>query len=73
MRILVLSDSHGDFRRMYRVIEQHKDIDNIFFLGDGIKEFEDICDLYPQKKFHYVSGNCDFMSMRPLYRHLQDE
>lgn len=65
MRILVLSDSHGDFRRMYRVIEQHKDIDNIFFLGDGIKEFEDICDIYPQKKLRAVSGNCDFMSMRP--------
>lgn len=65
MRILVISDSHGDFRRMYNVIEAHKDIDHIFFLGDGIKEFEDICDLYPNKNLYGVSGNCDFMSLRP--------
>lgn len=74
MRILVFSDSHGDFRRMYNAVEQHKDIDEIFFLGDGIKEFEDICDLYPQKKLHRVSGNCDFASMRPstdLYKSSQ--
>ena len=65
MRILVMSDSHGDFRRMHRVVEQHGDIDTVFFLGDGMKEFEDICDLYPQKKLQCVSGNCDFMSLRP--------
>lgn len=65
MRVLVISDSHGDRRKMYNVIEAHPDIDTVFFLGDGIREFEDICDIYPDKKLFSVRGNCDFISNRP--------
>ena len=65
MKFIVVSDSHGHFERLNSVIERHNDIDVIFFLGDGIREFEDIMDIYPSKKFYCVSGNCDLMSLKP--------
>ncbi len=64
MRALVFSDSHGDFNSMYNAIEKHNEIDTVIFLGDGIREFEDISELYPNKKLYSVSGNCDFMSIK---------
>lgn len=65
MRILVISDSHGNARKLFNVIDAHSDIDTIFFLGDGIREFEDVYDAYPEKKLYSVRGNCDFISNRP--------
>ena len=44
MRILVVSDSHGHFFRFKEVVEKHRDAELIFFLGDGRRELEDICD-----------------------------
>lgn len=63
MRILVLSDTHGDFRRLWEIVEQHKeDASLILFLGDGLREFEDTQTLYPGLKYDCVAGNCDFGS-----------
>ncbi len=64
MRILVLSDTHGDFRTLWEIIEKHKnDANLVLFLGDGIREFEDIQALYPGLHFDCVAGNCDYASM----------
>ena len=68
MRILVVSDSHGHFHRFNQVIEKHPDAEYIFFLGDGKKELDDICDLYPEKSIFAVKGNCDFLSPLPSVR-----
>ena len=65
MRILVISDSHGNARKLYNVMEAHSDIDTVFFLGDGIREFEELIDIYPNRKMCCVRGNCDFISNRP--------
>ena len=65
MRILVISDSHGKFFKFREAVEKHKDSDMIFFLGDGKREYEDICDLYPEKNIVAVKGNCDFLSQLP--------
>lgn len=67
LEFLVVSDSHGNFDRFNNVIMSHPNINTIFFLGDGMREFEDIYDLYPQKTFYSVSGNCDLMSMKPSW------
>lgn len=60
-KILVFSDSHGKDKAMRDVISRHRsDVDYIFFLGDGNKEFgvikEDIRD---QAICVSVRGNCD--------------
>ena len=59
MKIIVFSDSHGNFNALYRVMEMHRDARAFFHLGDGQRELDDIEALYPEKEFHSVCGNCD--------------
>ena len=59
MYILVISDSHGRTCEIERVIEKHPDIRHIFFLGDCIRDVEDITYIYSDRTFHIVEGNCD--------------
>lgn len=59
MRILVLSDSHGDVPSLRMAINNEPEADVIVFLGDGINDFE-AC----QQQIHHrpsvaVKGNCD--------------
>ena len=63
MRIIVMSDSHRNFRNVQKVIEMHPDADMYIHLGDGEREFEDVQNLYPDKKYVWVDGNCDFGSL----------
>ncbi len=62
MRILVFSDSHGTSGLIEQAIENHPEAKHIFFLGDGLREFENITYIYDDKNYHIVSGNCDFGS-----------
>lgn len=59
MKLLVVSDTHGDAGQLERAIEQEKDADALIFLGDGFRDTEDIEYLYPNMKIYLVSGNCD--------------
>lgn len=65
MRILVLSDSHGRVSLLERAIESQPTARHIFFLGDNTKDVLKIQELYPDRVFHTVRGNCDFSSMYP--------
>ncbi len=65
MKFLVISDSHGNFERFNNVLGMHNEIETIFFLGDGMREFDDVSCIYPNKTFYCVSGNCDLMSLKP--------
>lgn len=62
MRILVLSDSHGRASLIEKAIEKHKEAKHIFFLGDCVRDIEDMPFIYPDRTFHIVSGNCDYQS-----------
>lgn len=59
MRILVISDSHGRTSEIEKVIEAHADIKHIFFLGDCVRDVEDLRYIYSNRSFHIVEGNCD--------------
>ena len=65
MQILVISDLHR--RRSYfeKVLEKYPNINTVFFLGDGVDAAEEISSFYPQKNFHLLAGNCDFLSRYP--------
>ncbi len=63
MRILVLSDSHGRVAEIEKAIEAQKDAKNVFFLGDCVRDVEDLPFIYPDRTFYIVSGNCDYASM----------
>ncbi len=60
MKILVVSDTHGDSGRMLKVAEDNKDFDILIHLGDGENDFPDIEKKYPDKGLVYVAGNCDY-------------
>lgn len=62
MRVLVVSDVHGDFRGLCEAIEAQPTAKAVIFLGDGIRQAEGAADRYPDRDFYLVPGNCDFGS-----------
>lgn len=65
MRIVVISDSHGKRGAVYNIIEAEPTARHIFFLGDMVRDIEDISIAFPDRIFHIVSGNCDGFSDYP--------
>ena len=71
MRILVISDSHGDHYSILRAMREQPSAKLVFFLGDGeydIQQAEEYCNT---AYIHKVRGNCDFGSVLPS--HIIDE
>jgi len=65
MKILVLSDSHGDTADMVRVVARHKDeVACIAFLGDYAKDVDTFAARFG-KPVAAVAGNCDWTSKYP--------
>lgn len=62
MRILVTSDTHGDFLSLKQAVEEQKNAQIIIHCGDSRGEVDEIKTLYPQKAVYAVKGNCDFAS-----------
>ena len=65
MRILVVSDTHGDIGNFSKVIRKHKDIDVVVHCGDGADDVFDAKLMFPDKMFIAVRGNCDFCTESP--------
>lgn len=65
MKILVISDSHRKTDLVDKILLREQTCNEIFFLGDVTEDIEDFRYIYPQKNFHIVSGNCDYMSFYP--------
>ena len=67
MRVLVLSDSHGDVDNMCEAVELfHPDM--TLHLGDGWYDAERLADYYPDIPVVQVAGNCDFKWDEPVKR-----
>lgn len=66
MRIIVMSDSHGNMTAVSKVFERTAYTANVYVhLGDGEKELEMIRRLYPRFDIRSVAGNCDYGSLSP--------
>lgn len=65
MKALVISDSHGAIGNFIEVLEKHKDIKTIFFLGDGADDIEELKYILNDRNLLAVRGNCDFSSNAP--------
>ena len=65
MKILVFSDSHGATSGIEQALALHGDARHVIFLGDGIREVEEISFCYPERQFHLLAGNCDFGADAP--------
>ena len=64
-RILILSDSHGSKSSVENLIMGEK-FDCVFFLGDGIKDFEWLDE--EEYNIIKVAGNCDYFSTEAKVR-----
>lgn len=60
MKVLVLSDSHGQAVRLRTVLRREADCSLVFFLGDGLRELERVRPDFPERAFVCVNGNNDW-------------
>ena len=59
MKCLCFSDSHGSTYGMIKALKMHPDAEVIFFLGDGLSDFEQL--VYDNNRAWFaVRGNCDY-------------
>jgi putative phosphoesterase len=67
LKILVLSDSHGDWTSFLRVLRKNPEIKTIVFLGDGLHDLREVKKHKEafDRAFLAVKGNCDFGSPFP--------
>lgn len=59
MRILVISDTHGRKRPLCDLLLMHQEADCLLFLGDGIRDVEDVLTGFPTVLCRMVRGNND--------------
>ncbi len=65
MRLVIFSDTHGDFQAAREVVERNQDVYTFIFLGDGEREIDKLRIVYPEKLILNVAGNCDYNSFTP--------
>lgn len=65
MRILVVSDTHGDFYSLRRALDQQPSAEVIIHCGDGSEQYQYLKNVYAGKRVIGVRGNCDWSSTLP--------
>lgn len=65
MRIVVFSDTHGNFSAMHKIIKRNGNADLFLFLGDGMNEYKRLKAHYLDSAMACVKGNCDFAPDMP--------
>lgn len=71
-RIIVISDTHGNFNQFNKIVNERKQEANCFIhLGDGCKEVEDIRFIHPDITLYAVMGNCDNDLTLPIYNDIK--
>lgn len=65
MKILVVSDTHGDVNSLLRAVKAQPDAEVIVHCGDGDEQVQLLKDTYKDKMIVGVRGNCDWNSFLP--------
>ncbi len=65
MRILVVSDTHGNEANLKRAVLSQPQAELVVHLGDGEEEANRVKTAFPEKMFLQVRGNCDWGSSLP--------
>lgn len=64
MRIIVVSDSHGDVDLLHDIVSRNRgNCDLVIHLGDNLKDINEVMRDFPMIAKLGVLGNCDFASM----------
>ena len=61
MKILVISDTHGDTSKAEEAIRSNKEVELIIHLGDYFRDAQKLSGLFPGIPIEYIYGNSDFM------------
>ncbi len=64
IRVVVLSDSHGDEQAIRRVLRKEA-VSVVIHLGDGATEAMRLAEENPSQTWHIVRGNCDYTTAPP--------
>lgn len=67
MRLLVISDTHGKPSLIDGVLRREGDAKEVFFLGDVVRDIQEVLPGYTDRNFHIVRGNCDYFCDYPLF------
>ena len=62
MRIIVISDTHGDPYAIRKVLELQPSASALIFLGDGERDMDYVLGMTGDMRVVMVKGNCDFAS-----------
>ena len=73
MRIVVVSDTHGNARALRQAVLDQPQAEYIIHLGDGAQDVDDLRVEFPEKTFLQVQGNCDTGCAWPLQERLTVE
>ena len=65
MRILVISDTHGDVYTLRKAVNSQPTAEVIIHCGDGDEQVQFLKDNYKDKMIVGVRGNCDWYSFLP--------
>ncbi|MBP1560617.1 MAG: metallophosphoesterase [Oscillospiraceae bacterium] len=68
MRIIVMSDSHGQSVQVEKIIRANPEADMFVHLGDGEREISEMRMKYPDIDLRSVRGNCDFGKDSPDFQ-----
>lgn len=66
MRLLLVSDTHGDVAALRRALQCQPSAEVVIHLGDGEGDMAQVALDFPEKMVLQVRGNCDFGSQHPL-------
>lgn len=61
-KVLAVSDVHGRLRDLRWILQNEKDVDALFFMGDGLSDLDHALELAPERPkypVYRVRGNCD--------------
>lgn len=65
MKILVVSDTHGDSSVLEKVVGKHNNIKTVIHLGDGEEDVAKLKEKFSDKNIYNVCGNCDLEARSP--------
>ena len=65
MRLLVLSDTHGDFNSLRRALDAQRNAEVIIHCGDGAEQYRYLKETCSDRQVIGVRGNCDWTSKLP--------
>ncbi len=70
MRIIVISDTHGAYDRLYKIVMNNFKADAFIHLGDCVDECIKLIRDFPEiaQRFYFVKGNCDYGSNAPILK-----